>query len=282
MDKSERISIAGIGLNLLLFIAKLFAGIITGSLSVLSDAFNSLTDIISYTCIFIAVRISNKKADQGHPFGHHRAEPIAGLIVAIFAGILAFEIIRSAVRGLFYPEPVSKEGIGIIVLLGTIVIKSAMSYYLSRKGRELRRPALSAAGVDSRNDVLVSAIALLGVVGPWIGIERLDSVSAFVISLFIFYSGYRIAIENLDYLMGRSPAEEEMEKIRKKALSIKGVTGLNDVRAHYVGNFIHVEIHIEMHKDLTLQRAHEIGKDVQRAVEKMEGIDKAFIHIDPR
>ena len=91
MQKKEQITLIGIFFNTLLFVAKIFVGLLSNSLAVMSDAFNSLTDVISSISIFIAVKVSSKKADEGHPFGHHRAEPTAGLIVAIMAGILGFE-----------------------------------------------------------------------------------------------------------------------------------------------------------------------------------------------
>ena len=119
-------------------------------------------------------------------------------------------------------------------------------------------------------------------IGSGIGIYVLDSAAALFISLFIFYSCYRIGIENIDYLMGKAPPLQYIEKIKKTVLKIKGVAGINDVRAHYVGNKIHIEIHIEVGKKLSTERSHGIGKDVQRAVEAFDYVDKAFIHIDPR
>src|SRR3989339_1484509 len=104
MQEAEKITAVGIFLNIILFLAKIIVGLTSNSLAILSDAFNSLTDIISYSAIYIACRISDKKSDTDHPFGHHRAEPIAGLIVAIFAGILSFEILRSAVLNIFIPR----------------------------------------------------------------------------------------------------------------------------------------------------------------------------------
>ncbi|MFH0876131.1 MAG: cation diffusion facilitator family transporter [archaeon] len=282
MDKSEKITLIGVGLNFMLFIAKITVGLISGSLSLLSDAFNSLTDILSYTGIYFAVKISNKKADETHPFGHRRAEPLAGLLVAIFAGILAIEIIKSAITGIMNPQAIKAEFAACAVLIFTIIVKTFMTVFFSKKGRELNRPAIRAAGVDSRNDVLISGVALIGVIGPWMGVHILDGIAAIFISLFIFYSGYKIATENLDYLMGKCPPPDFVEHMKKAALSVKGVNGLNDVRAHYVGNYVHVEIHIEVDKKITIEKAHKIGKDVQNTIEKLDSVDKAFVHIDPQ
>jgi cation diffusion facilitator family transporter len=282
MEKNKKITIYGILLNSILFIAKLIVGLLSNSLAVLSDAFNSLTDIISSISIFIAVKISHKRADQGHPFGHHRAEPIAGIIVAILAGILGFEILRTAIKNLFEQKVGTVGAAALIVLIATIIIKLFMAYYFTKQGTIRKSPAIKASGIDSRNDVLVGTIAILGVIGTLYGFVIFDEIAAIIISFFIFYSGYRIAVENIDYLMGKSPPKEHIDKIKSIAMKVRGVKGINDVRAHYVGNFIHIELHIEVNKNISTQRSHKIGKDVQHAIENVGDVDKAFIHVDPR
>ena len=282
MEKNKKITIYGIILNSILFIAKLIVGLLSNSLAVLSDAFNSLTDIISSIGIFIAVKISHKRADQGHPFGHHRAEPIAGMIVAILAGILGFEILRTAIKNLFEQKVSSIGAAALIVLIITIIVKLFMAYYFTKQGTIRKSPAIKASGIDSRNDVLVTSIAIIGVLGSMYGYLIFDEIAAIIISFFIFYSGYRIGMENIDYLMGKSPSKEYIDKIKSIAIKVKGVNGINDVRAHYVGNFIHIEIHIEVNKNISTQRSHKIGKDVQHAVENLDDVDEAFVHVDPR
>ncbi len=281
MQESEKITLLGIFLNTVLFIAKITAGLMSNSLAILSDAFNSLTDIVSYTAVYFAVKISNTKSDSSHPFGHRRAEPLASLIVAIFAGILGFEVLRSSVQNLISPRISNITVFPIGVLFFTMAVKTFMFTFFTKKGIEMNRPALRAAGIDSRNDVLVSGVALLGVVGYKYGLFALDSIAALIISMVIFYSGYKIGKENIDYLMGHAPPIEEVQKIRKAVKKIKGVKGTNEIKAHYVGNFIHIELHIEVDKNMTTQQSHDLGKEVERADEKFDFVDKAFIHIDP-
>ena len=281
MHESEKVSLIGVVLNAVLFVSKITIGLLSNSLSLLSDAVNSLLDIISYIGIYIAVKTSNKKADKGHPFGHHRAEPIAGLIIAVFAGILGFQIATNAIKNIFNPEEVQFGFAAVIVLVIAILVKIGMALYFSKKGKELNRPAIRAAAVDSRNDVLASFVAIIGVVGPFVGFPILDSIASILISIFILYSGYEIGIENINYLMGHAPSDESIERIKKKTLSVKGVKGFNDVNAHYVGSYIHVEVHVEVDKKLSTLKSHDIGKEVQFAVEKLDDVDKAFIHIDP-
>ncbi|MEM3374000.1 MAG: cation diffusion facilitator family transporter [Candidatus Woesearchaeota archaeon] len=281
MKTSEKTTIIGVFLNIILFIAKIIVGLLSNSLAVLSDAFNSLGDIISYTGIFIAVKIGHKKADEDHPFGHSRAEPIAGFVVSIFTFLLAFEIFRNAIISFFIKKTYSYEIYAILVLVFTIIVKGFMSYYYKKVGEKENSPALRAGSVDSRNDVLVSFIALIGVLGTIIKINVLDSISALIISLYIFYSGYKIAKENIDYLMGKSAPIENIKEIERIAKKVKGVISIHDLRAHYVGNFLHLEIHIVVNENLSTRESHRIGKEVQYKLERLPYVDRAFIHIDP-
>lgn len=280
-NKGRQATIMLVVCNAFLFAIKITAGIMSNSLAVISDAFNSLTDILSSVIIFFAVKASSKQADEGHPFGHHRAEPIAGLLVAIFAGILGFEILHTS---LFKLTETHAHTIGvpaIIVLLISIVMKLIMSSYFKKVSRKINSPALLASSIDSRNDVYISSTALVGIGCGFFGYAQIDSIAATLISFWIIYSGYKIGVQNIDYLMGRQPEDNIMEEIKKKASAVSGVMGIHDVRAHYVGNYIHVEIHISLDQALTLTQAHDIGKNVQRAVESLESIHKAFVHIDP-
>ena len=274
-------SIINVLANTVLFAIKLWVALLSGSIALLSDAFNSLTDIASSIAVFICVRISGKQADEGHPFGHSRAEPVAGLIVAIFAGILGFEVIKVSVGRLFSETVVVVGTAALLVPVITIVTKLSMAIYFKRVGKELHSPAITASATDSMMDVAVSVAALVGIIGVKFGYPVLDPVAGLVISVWIIYTGYSIGMENIDYLMGKAPEPELMEELKAAALSVPGVEEINTVRAHYVGPFIHVEIHVEVARHLSTYDSHEIGEEVTRKVEEIKAIEKCFVHIDP-
>ena len=139
--------------NSALFILKFVAGWMSGSIALISDALNSFTDIISSIAVFVCVRISSKQADEGHPFGHSRAEPVAGLIVAILAGILGFELIRSSFERLLAKPTVNVTSFIVIVPVITIIVKLIMSWYFKRTARAVHSSAIKASSVDSLMDV---------------------------------------------------------------------------------------------------------------------------------
>lgn len=275
------ISLLNIVANTALFILKLWAALASGSIALLSEAFNSLTDMASSVAVYVCVRISEKGVDEGHPFGHSRAEPVAGIIIAILAGILGFEVMRASVmRFLSGGEPT----VGLWVLsvpIITMVVKSFMAFYFRKWGRAVNSPAIVAASMDSLCDVLVAAAAFIGVAGVWLGYPLLDPLAAFIISIWIIYTGYSIGMQNIDYLMGSAPEPALMERIKAAACSVEGVKSINTVKAHYVGHIIHVEIHIEVPSDLSTYDSHAIGKAVETRLEAISAIQKAFVHIDP-
>ena len=267
--------------NTLLFVLKLIVGLMSNSIAIISDAINSLTDIVASFVVLICVRLSRKRADLTHPFGHHRIEPIAGLIVAILIAIVGGEVIRAAIKRLISGETIFFSLMPVAVLVFTMALKAFMAVYLKNTSRKINSPAIFASSVDCRNDVFISGTALLGLVGYHFGYTYLDPIAGIVIGLWIILSGYQVGRSNIDYLIGGSPSRKTIEHIKRAALSVRGVRGLNDVRAHYVGNYIHVEVHIELNKKLSMVKAHNIGKKVESKIEELPWVNKAFIHIDP-
>lgn len=280
-SQAKKATLLGIFGNIVLFILKIIVGFLYNSIAVISDAFNSLTDIVASVIVYISVRISSKRADKEHPFGHHRAEPIAGLIVAIFTGILGFQVINVAFTRLFEGRLIVKGLMPIFVLLFTLVLKFYMFIYTNNIGKKLRSTAILASAIDHRNDVLVSLGALIGVSGANLGYNFLDPLVALVIGLWIIRAGYKIGKENIKFLIGVAPGDELMGRIREKALSVEGVKEVHDVRAHYVGVLLQIEVHITVDRKLTIYRAHTIGKKVANKLEKLDDVDRAFVHIDP-
>ncbi|MDI6760302.1 MAG: cation diffusion facilitator family transporter [Candidatus Brocadiaceae bacterium] len=278
---ARKATLLGMYGNAFLFVIKMVIAIKSGSLIILAEAMDSFTDIVASIAVYISVRVSAKKADEGHPFGHHRAEPISGLIVAVIAGMAGMELIHMSITRLISGEAVSFGIAPLLVLLVTIGTKAAMKQYLENAGRKANSPALLASAKDCKNDVLVAFGALMGMTGAYYGYYLLDPILGMVVSLWIIRTGYSIGVENIDYLMGKKASEELIKELKEKALGIEGVKGLNEVKTHYVGNYIHVEMHINVDGETSTTESHRIGKEVQRALESLESVDKAFVHIDP-
>jgi cation diffusion facilitator family transporter len=281
MKRTVKITVVGMALNAVLFAIKLLGGIKSGSLALFSDSFNSLTDIVASVAIFVAVRIGTKSADADHPFGHHRAEPIAGLIVAVLAAILGFEILRSAFMSFFTPREPVIDLLVFVIIGASILLKVFLTILFRFEAGVSKSPALLASSIDHRNDVLVSGSVLIGSVFMRLGYPIFDTLVAFLIGGFIVYSGFRIGVGNVDFLMGKIPPQEIVNRLKTLALGVDGVLDLNEVKAHYLGNFIQIEIHIEVDQNQTTARSHDIAAHVKEKLESEPAVDFAFVHVDP-
>jgi cation diffusion facilitator family transporter len=277
----QRATYLSLIVNIFLFIIKILVGIISNSIAVISDAINSLTDIVSSAVIMYSVRVSLKKPDNEHQFGHNAAQPIAVFLIALFTGVVGINVVEESIRRIITPDKIHVDTEVYFVLAVTVFVKIILTRYQSSIGKTFKSPALKASAVDSLNDVLATSLSIIAIFIVGLGFPYVDGIAGIIIALFIFRSGYQIAKENLDYLMGRAAGENLIIEITKRAMSIKGVVGMNDLRSHYVGNKFHIEIHIEVDKNATTETSHEIGNKVKFAIQEIDEVQQVFVHIDP-
>lgn len=277
-NRKLRLTLIGVLTSILLFALKLIAGLTAGSLAIISDALNSLLDILAYSAVYVSVRVHERKPDADHHFGHRRAEPLAGLLVALIATILGISLVKDAVFSLFSTPHAPTLAAGpVAVLVTSMVIRGLLAIRYRAEALRSRSAAMFASYVDSRNDVMASGLALIGYT---LG-SPIDDVAAIAIGAWILYSGGRVGLENLGYLMGAAPSDEVLQRIRETAAATPHVLGLNELKAHYVGDQIHVEVHIELDEALSLREAHDIGVAVRWRLEALDEVQTAFVHIDP-
>jgi cation diffusion facilitator family transporter len=264
-----------------LLAVKTLATSFSDSLAIFSETINSLTDVVASIAVVLCVRMGARSADEDHPFGHRRAEPVAGLVVAIFTAIMGWHILQSTIpRFLGTHESVYIGPYPIPALLVTIITKLAMAWYLSRVGRQINSPALRASSVDCRNDVLVGGLALGGVLAGY-RLPLFDSLAAAAVGIYVIYQAFQIGVENFNYLVGKAAEPELRKKIIEAAEKIPGVNRIGEVKAHYVGNFIQVELNATVDGQISTADSHEIAENIRSAVEAIDTVDYAFIHIEP-
>ncbi|WP_396612077.1 cation diffusion facilitator family transporter [Haloferax sp. S1W] len=269
--------------NLLLVLGKGAVWWSTGSLAVGSEAVNSLADTVYSTIILAGLYLTTKPPDFEHPHGHERIEPFVSLFVAVGVFAAGGAILWQSTNSILTESYGGTAGIlGVLVLVAAAVFKYGLYRYCDRVGRERNSPALIAAGLDNRNDILTAVAALVGVLGGQAGYPILDPVAAIVVSLGIIYTGFEIVRDNVNYLVGAAPSEHLRALIVQTALSHPDVYGAHDVVAHYVGPEIDVSLHIEVEGDLTLAEAHDIESWVVGAIQEIDEVDDVFVHLDPR
>jgi cation diffusion facilitator family transporter len=281
MTEEKAVTWIGIIGNSLLFVGKLIIGIMYNSIAVISDALNSFTDIITSFIVHLSIIVSHKRPDKEHQFGHKRAQPIAALVVAIFIGIVGFEVIVTAIRRILEGGSIKNGYIPVYLLIVVIIAKILMYLHAKTVCKKTKSTALDAFAADHFNDFLISFAVLLGLVVANLGYPIFDPLIAIIIGMWIIKAGYDTGMDNIKYLMGEAPSEEMFENIEKIAKSVKGVLGLNDIRAHYVGTRLEAEVHIYVDKKMNIEKAHTIGKKIQKKLERLEEVERVFVHIDP-
>lgn len=272
----------GLAANGFLLALKALASGLSDSLAIFSETLNSLSDFVGAIVVLIFVQWAHRTTDKNHPFGHERAEPIAGLTLAIFTAILGFEVVRSAVLGLALGTTPSHIGwFPVLALVIAGVVKGSLAGYFRKLGQSLNSPAFRASAVDCRNDVLVASQAILGLLLAQANLGIFDRVAALAVGVYILYSGYRVGIENIDFLMGKAPDEGLCERIRRAADGVPFVHEVGDLRAHYVGTQVHVELTIRVGGEMSTADSHDVAEEVRACVESIPGVARAFVHVEP-
>ncbi len=271
----------GIGFNLLLFSMKLAIGILSGSVAILSDAFNNISDTGSSVVALIGMRLAARRPDREHPFGHGRAEYVSALIVAMMILLVAVELLKESVTKLISPEPVSVSVPMLIALVASILVKLFMFGYNRALGRRIDSSVLMAAASDSRNDVIVTTMIILSALaGTYLG-WRVDAPAGILVSLFIFYGGVKIAKDVITQILGGEPDPELVKTITAIVCAGEGIVGVHDLIVHDYGPERRMaSVHAEVDERADIRTIHESIDAAERKILKELGVP-VVIHMDP-
>ncbi|NJE43024.1 cation diffusion facilitator family transporter [Thermococcus sp. GR6] len=266
--------------NVLLAFIKLIVGFLYSSIALMSDGVHSLSDVVTSVIGYLGIKISSKPPDRSHPFGHSRFEPLVAFLIGEALIIVAYEIGRDAVGRMLRGEVIEVNSVMLAVTILSILTKEAMFRYSVHVGRKLNSQILVADAYHHRSDALSSVAVLAGLETQKLGFQYGDSLAGLIVTLFLVKVSLDIILENVGYLTGQAPPFEVCEEIKRRALSVSNVLGVHDLRAHYVGSKLHVELHIEVPPELTLKEAHDISEEVRERIEEIEDVDRAFVHVD--
>jgi len=275
--RSVWISIIG---NVLLALIKLLVGFRYSSIAMISDGVHSLSDVITSVAGYFGIKVASKPPDKDHPFGHSRFEPLVAFLIGELLLVVAYEIGKDSLLRLLHGETVEVNEIMLGVVTISILAKEAMFRYSVYVGRKLNSQILIADAYHHRSDVLSSVAVLIGLGLQRFGFSRGDAFAGLIVSIFLVKVSLEIILENVGYLTGRAPPFEVCEEIKRRALNVPNVLGIHDLRAHYVGNKLHVELHLEVPSELSLKEAHDVSEEVKRRIEEIPEVDRVFVHVD--
>ena len=271
----------GIVTNLVLGIIKVIIGILSNSVSIIVDAVNNISDMASSILTIVGFKLSSKKPDKEHPFGHARYEYIFGLLIAIFMLVMGIIFIKESIVKIIHPVELNINNITYIVLIISILLKmSQMIVYLDFAG-SIKSSTLKTSAIDTRNDILSTFIILVSMIIMYTFNVNIDGYLGVCISIFVIYSSIRQMSEVMQPLVGIVPTKKQVGEIKKRILSYDYVLGLHDLAIHNYGvNNDFLTVHLELDSKLSLIEAHDLTDVIENDLKENFGLE-VTIHIDP-
>ena len=271
------VSITG---NIILFGIKIILGLASASLALIADAFHTLSDVVSSIVVIFGYHIARKPPDEEHPFGHGRAETIASLTIALLIGFVGFEFLKVAITRLMNPGVIEANWIWISAIVLTIIIKEWMARYSFQLGDIIHSDTLKADGMHHKSDSYSSILTIVAMVGGMYGIVWLDGAMAIGVACFMLYTGYEIAKDAINDLLGTTESPEMILNIRETACTVEGVFNVHDIIVHRYGNHSFISLHIEVNNLLSSEKMHHIADSVEKKIGDHLNAE-VVTHVDP-
>ena len=282
---ATRVSLVSIVGNLILSGFKLFAGVVSNSSAMISDAVHSASDVLSSILVIIGVRIAARQPDKEHPYGHERFECVAAILLTMILFLTGLGIGYGALRSILFSQAGTLAAPGPLALVAagvSIAVKEAMYWFTRVYAKRIGSPALMADAWHHRSDALSSVGALIGIAGARMGYPVLDPIAGIVICLFIFKACYSIFKDAVDRMVDRACDRETEDALRQCALAQPGVLGIDLLQTRVFGSVIYVDLEISAHSGHSLQAAHDIAESVHDAIEaQFPAIKHIMVHVNP-
>ena len=276
-----RAGVVGIVLNALLCMGKLAAGLLTGSVAIVADAFNNLSDAASSVITLVGFRLAAQAADEEHPFGHGRMEYLAGLVVSMAILLMGFELGKTSVEKLLHPEELSFSWLAVAILAAAVLVKLWMHRFNRTLGRAISSQAMEATAADSLSDAAATGVVLAAtLIGHFFHLQ-IDGLAGLLVAAFILKTGWEAAKDTLDPLLGRPMDRSLSEDIDKLVVSHPNLLGSHDLVYHDYGpGRAMMSFHAEVPADADLLEMHDIIDHIERELKEKHHIE-TVIHMDP-
>ena len=284
LNRSLRATFIGLAVNSFLTVVKLIAGIVGHSHALVADAVESLADVFSSLVVWRGVVVASLPADEDHPYGHGKAEPLASAVVSTMLLLAAGWIIIQAIGEILQPHQTPRP-FTLVVLLGTVLVKELLFRFVLREAESVESSAIHSDAWHHRSDAVTSLAAAIGITVAVIGgkgYEAADDVAAIVAAGIIAWNGWRLLRPALRELMDTAPAPELVEGIRQLANTIPGVERVEKCIVRKMGHSFYVDMHVEVDPLMSVQRAHEIAHEVKDKVrERFDRVHDVLVHVEP-
>ncbi len=274
-------SVVGILCNILLFVIKIFIGLLVNSIAVLADAFNNLSDAASSIISFIGIRMAGKPADKEHPFGHGRIEYLSAFIIAFIIMEVGFSVLKGALAKIRNPEVLYFNFISILFLILSIGIKIWLAVFNRKIANRIDSKVMKATATDCMGDVFTTSVTIISILIYHFAGVNLDGYMGILVALVVMYAGFTIARETIEPLIGEAVDQELYLQIKNFVESYDGICGTHDLIVHNYGpSKSMATIHAEVPNNEDVEKSHEIIDRIEHDVLRQLGIF-LVIHMDP-
>lgn len=274
-------AVVGIFLNICLFTGKYLAGFFSGSIAIMADAFNNLSDAGSSFISLIGFVFSGKKPDLDHPFGHGRIEYLAGLGVSFLILLMGVELAKNSVQKILHPVSVQISTLSIAVLSASILVKLYMAYYNHAIGKKIRSATMAATATDSLSDAAATTVVLLAMLFLAVTRINIDGYCGILVAVFILAAGIGAAKETVSPLLGQAPDPEFVKEIKELVMQHEEVLGIHDMAVHDYGpGRVMVSLHAEVSGDGNIYELHDLIDRIERELKEKLHCE-TVIHMDP-
>jgi cation diffusion facilitator family transporter len=283
MKRVEIFAASSIAVGVAVLALKYLAYHLTGSVALLSDAIESIVNVLTAIAALVAIRFAAQPADKDHPYGHHKAEYVSAVIEGVLIVIAALAILRAAWDAYLVPRMIDAPWLGLAVNAAATVVNLLWAAILIRQGRKLRSPALAADGRHLMTDVVSSLGVIAGLVlAVYTGIRFLDPLLAALVALNILWSGWKLMKESAGGLLDEALPEEALERIRAAiAKNADGAIEAHDLRTRHAGPMTFVEFHLVVKGSMSVTEAHDICDRLERAIKAEVHDAMISIHVEP-
>jgi len=279
---ADRIIAIGFWINALLMVMKLLAGHYGNSEAVFADGIESVCDFVAILATIIALKIGRKPFDDKHPFGHGKVESISAILVSLVIFFTGGGILYKAIRTIILQEYVEPQIIAILAALATIIIKEVLCRYTRVVSKQLQSPAVAAIANDHRKDALTSIATLIGVSAAYFGVSIMDPLAAGLSAILIFYIAWETFRNAVHDLMDGQPPKELMTCITAIAEKVVGVEHVHEIRGRRSGQYLLVDMKLDMDPNLTVKQSHTITAEAKRLIfQQFPNVGDVMIHINP-
>lgn len=269
--------------NALLAILQIIFGLITQSYSLIADATHTVSDLLSDFVVLVANRFAKEKADACHPYGHFRFETIAVLIIAVLLIIVGMQIITTSVGRLQNPAEMEvNAGLAFFIALIAILAKELLYRYMAKVAKRVDSTIIMANALHARSDAISSLVVAIGLAAHFLGLSYADLVASLIVGAMIAFMGVKMAWNSLMDLADRSVDKVTLDKITNAIRDTPGLVDFHDLKTRKTGDFVLVEMHLDLPAKMTIAEGHDIADEVERRIKAaVPLVTYVLTHFDP-